>query len=518
MSKLNLTFRGKTYSIDKSLVANAFSDLEATLDTLSNFEPEPSLAYTLKDDGTYEVSGIGTYTNTKVEIPAEVYGIAVTSIGDSAFLECSELTSIHIPDGVTNIGDAAFSKCSSLKTINIPDNVTKVGTSAFESCTQLTKITLPDTVTYIGPAAFKGCTALVSINIPQGVTAIQNNTFAYCKLKSINLHSGITLIGNYAFQGCADEYVDIPNSVKSIGLKAFASSAVKSVHIPNSVTNLGEAVFSDCTQLEKVYIYGGLKKLSSMLFNGCRKLRRVVLPEGLTTISGAGVFSNCTSLDTIYIPSTVTTVVSGAFKDYKGSIICGADSQPSTWKSGWNPNNCSVAWGASSDRDSLLEGGLYQVDQGYVDTSTPSMTWDTLVSKAGITITKGAITGIKNTSVVSGYYLALPHDGRVINIDARAFEGCQITGVYVPDDIDYVGNKAFGNCPRLVRTTITEFTDIDYYAYDGTPLMTRTGNTSDGTIKVLFRGTEDKWTELAAVKQSWHSRVNTAKVDCIGLD
>ena len=68
----------------------------------------------------------------------------MTSIGKSAFVGCSGLTSITIPNSVTSIGESAFLGCSGLTSITIPNSVTSIGNRAFESCSGLTSITVEE--------------------------------------------------------------------------------------------------------------------------------------------------------------------------------------------------------------------------------------------------------------------------------------------------------------------------------------------------------------------------------------
>jgi hypothetical protein len=82
---------------------------------------------------------------------------SVTSIGDSAFYDCTGLTSITIPEGVTTLGDNAFNGCTGLTSITIPASVTTIGRNAFFFCSALTSITIPASVTNIGTGAFYGC-------------------------------------------------------------------------------------------------------------------------------------------------------------------------------------------------------------------------------------------------------------------------------------------------------------------------------------------------------------------------
>ena len=75
-----------------------------------------------------------------------------------------------IPDGVTSIGNSAFRGCTNLTSVTIPDSVTAIGDGAFYDCTNLTGVTIPDSVTSIGDFAFYGCDKLKVVEIPQNCT------------------------------------------------------------------------------------------------------------------------------------------------------------------------------------------------------------------------------------------------------------------------------------------------------------------------------------------------------------
>ncbi len=117
---------------------------------------------------------------TAVEIPAEIAGKPVTSVGRSAFSGCNSLAAVTIPDSVTRIGLDAFYKCSSLTTITMPDGVTILGADAFSFCTSLTEVTMPNSLTSIGSNAFSGCSSLTEIEIPDSVTSIEKSAFSGC--------------------------------------------------------------------------------------------------------------------------------------------------------------------------------------------------------------------------------------------------------------------------------------------------------------------------------------------------
>ena len=86
------------------------------------------------------------------------------SYAHNLYLNGKLVTDLVIPNSVTSIGDSAFEDCTGLNSITIPNSVTSIGDFAFCSCKGLTSVTIGNSVTSIGNDAFRGCTGLTSIN------------------------------------------------------------------------------------------------------------------------------------------------------------------------------------------------------------------------------------------------------------------------------------------------------------------------------------------------------------------
>ncbi|MGN0498476.1 MAG: leucine-rich repeat protein [Acutalibacteraceae bacterium] len=176
--------------------------------------------------------------NKKIELKDGTKGIA-----GAAFLDCTNLAGITIPESVTNIGEAAFYGCTSLEDITIPSGVTSMGAVALHDTAWYNN--QPDGVVYAGSIAceYKGeMPANTKITIKDGTTVIAGAAFAnYENLKSVTLPTSLKVIDDFAFYFSKNlSSISIPEGVTAIGKMAFFDCiAIKTVTLPKTVRNIG---------------------------------------------------------------------------------------------------------------------------------------------------------------------------------------------------------------------------------------------------------------------------------------
>lgn len=122
----------------------------------------------------------------------------VTSIGNYAFCGTS-FRSVTIPDSVANIGHAAFSG-SAIERLVL--NAALIDDSAFSNCTSLTSVTFKDGVRYINDSAFEDCTALSSVTFGNGLLYVGDEAFCNTAVKNITLPTSLRSIESTAFYSC----------------------------------------------------------------------------------------------------------------------------------------------------------------------------------------------------------------------------------------------------------------------------------------------------------------------------
>lgn len=355
-----------------------------------------------KPIGDIVLPSIVTYNGTEY---------TVTSIGESAFYNCSDLTGILIiPNSVITLGKHAFSYCSGFTgNLTIPNSVTTIGDSAFSNCTGFNgTLTFGNSLQTIGNNAFAsfsyygaGLHFVGDLVIPNSVTVIGDGAFLFCTGFTGNLTIGnsVTTIGRDAFRGCSGftGSLTIPNSVTTIGYDAFrgCSGFTGSLTIPNSVTTIERGTFSGCSGFTgPLAIPNSVRSVSgpnyvedySGAFQGCRGLTSVTMTN--VTSIGEKSFYGCSNLISVTIPNSVTSIGKSAFSG--------------------------TGWYAAQPDGSILY--LNQWCLGHKGTPT-----GTLVLRAGT-------RGIADEAFIN-------------RID--------LTSITIPETVVFIGKDAFKNCSGL---------------------------------------------------------------------
>lgn len=398
------------------------------------------------------------------------WGDSLQEIHQYGFYQCSALKELVIPESVITIAYSAFYGNTGLQTITIGDNVKTIEDRAFESCNNFKEIDFGNSPASIWYRAFYYSSELTSIKAKR-IKSIGEDAFYGCsKLVNLQLGDSLQSISNYAFSGCnALRAIHLPATLKSFSPLSFrychsldtitvdsanttydsrnncnaviytASNKVvfgcAQTILPEGVESIGSYAFFDCKRLQSIAFPNGLQLIESNAFESCASLDSIVLPKCLLRIE-PNTFQYCSQLQSVVLPDSLRSIGSRAFQ------------------------NCSKLQSiALSDGLQSLEEYAFEGCKSLKTVNLPNSVTNI---GCGVFHACDSITSpIYNTT----YFVYLPTSyqgeysipGNPKRIACQAFDNCDgLTTVEIPSSVTNVNGLAFINCDNLQTVPLPE--------------------------------------------------------------
>ena len=436
--------------------------------------------YTENNESYAVITGY-TGSDTELVIPEYVGSgytqYMVKKIGQEAFINNINITSVVIPEGVKYIENYTFSGCTSLTSVTLPSTLEEIRMNAFNLCTGLENINLSSTsLTFIGEYAFASCVSLTIIELPNSVLTIEQYAFSNCtSLTSVQLSTSLNELSKGLFRECTSlTNIIIPESVTVLNDNAFSNcTSLTSIIIPNGVTSIGFAAFSNCNALASItlpfvgqyadgsgkthfgYIFGAqnsnynvddvpisLKEViitnSDVIYSNaffyCSSLTSITIPDSVTHI-GFNAFFGCNGLTSFTLPDTLISIGSSAFAECN------------------KLSSITIPEGIT-----IIESGVFNSCYKLTSVTLPN----TLTS-----ISAGAFIDCRNLQTIN-----IPES--ITSIGKSAFFGCwSLTSIEIPEGVTRIESDTFRACSSLTSVVIPEsVTYIDIYAFYGCSSLT----------------------------------------------
>ena len=484
------------------------------------------------------------------ELESVIIPDSVVSIDYNAFKGCTSLSEITLPDSIVNIGWGAFSDCTNLIDVKLPKNLSLLESSLFSGCENLSEITIPESVESIGNSAFLGCTSLNNVEIPQYVSVIDGSAFYECtSLDNIYLPDSVDIIGAGAFYGCsALTDITVPPYVSSIGNSAFANCpSLETVILHPGVYDMGDGIFDRDTALKTITYRGSEKRwnrltqnLDSDFTNGA-EIQFVALPleaeyewmydyrisDGGAIITGVdpsvsgsvevpqdfsarpvigiddSAFKDRSLITEISFPNTVTFIGDNAFSGC--SLIESVSFSDQLTSIGTN-----AFLGCTSLTDISLPSSVTNIKSSAFDNTAfynDSSNWENGVLYIGTNLIEADKSYQGDYEIKQGTKC----------IAEYAFRNCDLlTGIVVPDSVEFIGNYAFFYCAALKSITLPDsLSKIEASTFTGSAYYENKDNWENGVLYIgNYLITADQDITEYAVKEGTACIADSAFINC----
>ena len=374
---------------------------------------------------------------------------SVEEIGDYAFSNLDNVTSLTLSDSLQIVGDSAFYACSELTTLTIPASVTTFGSNSFAYMRNLS------TINYNATAA-NDVSSSTNVfgragSLQDAMAFIVGNDVTYIpaylcygtsasaapRIKGLTIGTNVRDIGNYAFYYCG--YITGINYRATNMTTSFGSGNYIFARIGNSGSGVTVYFLSGVTRVPAYMFYStssttyasnieylsfssSVTTIGSYAFRGCTSISSLSLPSSVRTINTYS-FYGCSGFSSLTIPSTARTMGSYSFANCSGLTRLTINANLNNFTSSSNifsnsgTNGFSVTFGSSVTR---VPSYLFYGSSG------------------------------------SGNVSSVTFGDNVETIGSYSFRGTDITSLLIPNTISSIETYAFYGADSLSTITIEE--------------------------------------------------------------
>lgn len=204
-------------------------------------------------------------TETQVTIPAQIDGYTVFGIGESAFKDNTEITSISVSAGVKSVGASAFENCTSLATITLPSTIMFFGEKA-----------IYNTAFYNDRSNWKEKINKDSSSGP-GIGGGSDDEIPWEDIVANGLE--YLYLGKILVEISYSGSYSIKYGTTVIADGAFAGSGANQVTLASQTATIGNNAFKDCEKLTQIKFSTNLEYIGKSAFENCTSLVNITLPE-----------------------------------------------------------------------------------------------------------------------------------------------------------------------------------------------------------------------------------------------
>lgn len=357
-------------------------------------------------------------------------------------------------DGSTSYAVEQGPQINELNAVRVPVSynnirVTTIYSGAFLDCTSLERIDIPNTIELIGSVstsdttgAFAGCSNLQNVNV-YAVEGTHEVKYTSVEGVLIDNNSANGLVRIAYFPAARTGVYRIPAGVQEIPVRTFSGSDISSVTIPSTVNYIRQSAFYGCENLKEIIFETALSDdgsaelvIEDLAFQNCKALEIIVLPKRVGEFESVSeAFYGCSLLANIEVEE------GNAYYSSVDGMLCDAEGKTILY--------CPINRGG----DYTIPAGITAIaDEAFMDRDEfTSITFNPYVETIGM----NAFANCMNLQKIVFQSAVVQGNGKTIG--DRAFYNCKaLTTVEFQENcgVAKIGNYAFASCTVLSELTI----------------------------------------------------------------